>query len=71
MLNIPSVLAGLLALAGFAQIDLPYLGWTRQVWLALLLIGVCLGQLSAESKAGRNLNILVLIGIIARKYLLP
>ncbi|MEO1167101.1 MAG: hypothetical protein AAFW97_00160 [Pseudomonadota bacterium] len=60
MLNILSILAGLLA-AILAFVGLiPLLGWVNWFMLPVAFIGLILGFLS-DSNFGRNLNIIVLI----------
>ena len=60
MLNIFSILIGLvvllLAVVGF----IPFLGWLNWMIIPLGIVGAALGALSS-SKAGRNLNILLII----------
>lgn len=60
MLNILSLLTGLIAfviaLVGFV----PFLGWLNWLALPIAVAGTAVGMLSG-SNAGRNLNILVLI----------
>lgn len=60
MLNILSLLVGLVAFV-IALVGLvPLFGWLNWIALPIAVIGTALGLLS-DSKAGRNLNILVLI----------
>ncbi len=60
MLNILSLLVGLVAFV-IALVGLvPFLGWLNWLALPIAAVGTALGLLS-DSKAGRNLNILVLI----------
>ncbi|MGP1352965.1 MAG: hypothetical protein ACTS1Z_06550 [Parasphingopyxis sp.] len=60
MLNILSILAGLLA-AILAFVGLiPLLGWVNWFMLPVAFIGLILGVLS-DGNLGRNLNIIVLI----------
>lgn len=60
MLNILSLLVGLVAfvisLVGFV----PLLGWLNWLALPIAITGAALGMMSAHA-AGRNLNILVLV----------
>ena len=64
MLNIVSLLIGLLSLVLVAIAFIPLLGWANWLILPLPIIGAGLGQLST-SKSGRNLCLVVLvIGII-------
>lgn len=60
MLNILSILAGLLA-AILAFVGLiPLLGWVNWFMLPVAFVGLILGVLS-DGNLGRNLNIIVLI----------
>ncbi|WP_299321459.1 hypothetical protein [Parasphingopyxis sp.] len=60
MLNILSILAGLVA-AVLAFVGLiPLLGWVNWFMLPIAFVGLILGFLS-DSNFGRNLNIIILI----------
>ena len=64
MLNIVSLLIGLVALVFAAIAFLPLLGWANWLILPLALVGAGIGAMSA-GKAGRNLNLFVIVvGII-------
>jgi hypothetical protein len=64
MLNLVSIIIGLVSLACAAVAFLPPLGWANWLIVPLAVIGAGIGALS-EGKAGRNLNIFViLIGIV-------
>ena len=64
MLNIVSLLVGLVALVLAAVAFLPLLGWANWLILPLAVIGAGIGAMSA-GKAGRNLNLFVIVvGII-------
>jgi len=63
MLNLISILIGLVALIVVVPAQVPLLGWANWVALPLVAIGAGLGQLSGSSKAGRNFCLLV--GLIA------
>ncbi len=64
MLNIVSLLIGLVALVFAAIAFLPLLGWANWLILPLALVGAGIGSMSA-GKAGRNLNLFVIVvGII-------
>ncbi|MCY7338747.1 MAG: hypothetical protein LH465_02145 [Sphingomonas bacterium] len=64
MLNIVSLLIGLVALVFAAVAFLPLLGWANWLILPLAVIGAGIGAMSA-GKAGRNLNLFVIVvGII-------
>jgi hypothetical protein len=56
---------GVVALVLAAVAFLPLLGWANWFILPLAVIGAGVGQLSSGSKAGRNLNLIViLLGIL-------
>ena len=61
MLNLISLLIGLVALVSAAVAFLPLLGWANWLILPLAVVGAGIGQLSPVSKAGRNLCIFVII----------
>ena len=64
MLNIISILIGLVALVFAIPGLVPLLGWINWLVLPVALLGAGIGALSS-SNAGRNLNILVLlVGIL-------
>lgn len=64
MLNIVSILIGLVALLFAIPGIIPLLGWINWLVLPVALLGAGIGALSRHD-AGRNLNILVLIvGVI-------
>lgn len=64
MLNIISMLIGLVALVFAIPGLVPLLGWINWLVLPVALLGAGIGALSS-SNAGRNLNILVLlVGIV-------
>lgn len=58
MLNILSIIIGIVA-AMLAIVGLvPFFGWTNWIWLIVPVIGAVVGQLSGSNK-GRNLNLIV------------
>ena len=64
MLNIVSVIIGLVALVFAVVAFLPLLGWANWLIIPLAIIGAVVGMLSA-SNTGRNLNLFVIvIGIV-------
>ena len=64
MFNIVSLIIGLVALLLAAIAFLPLLGWANWLIIPLAVIGAGIGAVSA-AKAGRNLNLIViLIGIV-------
>lgn len=60
MLNLVSILIGLVALVFAVPGLIPLLGWINWMVLPVALVGAGVGALS-RSNAGRNLNILVLV----------
>ena len=62
MLNLLSILFGIVSLVVVIPATIPLLGWANWLALPLIVIGVVLGQLSS-SNAGRNFCIVV--GLIA------
>ncbi len=65
MSNLVSMVIGVVALVLAAVAFLPLLGWANWFILPLAVIGAGVGQLSSTSKAGRNLNLIViLLGIL-------
>lgn len=68
MLNIVSIVIGLIGLV-LAVIGLvPLLGWTNWVWLIVPAIGAAVGALSNSTK-GRNFN-LIILGIMVVRLML-
>jgi hypothetical protein len=64
MLNLVSVVIGLVALVFAAVAFLPLLGWANWLVVPLAVIGAAIGMMSRGS-AGRNLNIFVIVvGVI-------
>lgn len=64
MLNIVSILIGLVALVFAIPGLVPFFGWINWMVLPVALLGAGIGALSS-SNSGRNLNILVLlVGIL-------
>lgn len=68
MLNIVSILIGLVALVFAIPGLVPLFGWINWLVLPLALLGAGVGALSSRT-AGRNLNIVVLIVGIVRLML--
>lgn len=62
MLNLASILFGLLSLVLVFPALIPFLGWANWIALPFIVIGVVLGQLSS-SRSGRNFCLIV--GLIA------
>ena len=62
MLNILSILIGLISLVIVIPAQIPLLGWANWLALPLIVIGIVVGQLSS-SNGGRNFCLIV--GLIA------
>ena len=60
MLNLISILFAIIAFPIMLVALVPLLGWLNYLVLPLALIGIALGVL-ADSKTGRNLNLIVLV----------
>jgi hypothetical protein len=60
MLNLLSILVGVIAFPVLLIGLIPFLGWLNYLVIALALIGIALGSLG-ENKTGRTLNIVVLV----------
>ena len=64
MLNVVSLLIGLVSLLFAVIAFLPLLGWANWLIIPLAIIGAVVGMLSS-SNTGRNLNLFViLIGVV-------
>ena len=64
MLNLLSILIGLVALPFLLFGFIPFLGWSLWFGLMIPIVGTVVGALS-DSNAGRNLNLIILaIGAI-------
>jgi hypothetical protein len=60
MLNLVSMIIGLVALVFAAIAFLPLLGWANWLVVPLAIFGAAIGAMSSGT-AGRNLNILVIV----------
>jgi hypothetical protein len=60
MLNLLSILIGIVSLAIVIPAQIPLLGWANWFALPLIAIGIVLGALSS-SNSGRNLCLIVLL----------
>ncbi len=60
MLNLVSIVIGVVALIFAVVAFLPLLGWANWLVVPLAIIGAAIGAMSSGT-AGRNLNILVII----------
>jgi len=64
MLNILSILIGIITLPVMLIALVPLLGWINYLVIPMAIVGIALGAAS-EGNAGRNLNIVVgLIGFV-------
>ena len=61
MFNIVSLVIGVVALLFAVIAFLPLLGWANWLIIPLAVIGAGVGMISSGSKAGRNLNLFVII----------
>lgn len=68
LLNILSVLVGIVALLFALPALIPFLGWINYLVIPVAIVGVALGVLSGH-KTGRNLNILVIVIGVVRLFL--
>jgi len=68
MLNLVSIIIGLVALVCAAVAFLPLLGWANWLIIPLALIGAGIGAAS-NGTAGRNLNLFVIVVGILRLML--
>lgn len=69
MLNVVSLIIGVVALVSAAVAFLSLLGWANWLILPLAVIGAGIGQLSSGSKAGRNLCVFVIVVGVLRLML--
>jgi len=60
MLNLVSIVIGLVALVFVVIAFVPLLGWANWLVIPLAIIGAAIGMMSSGT-AGRNLNFLVII----------
>ncbi len=68
MLNLLSILIGIVTLPAAAIAFIPLLGWMYWLILPLAVIGLGIGALSSGN-AGRNLNLVVIIVGVVRLML--
>lgn len=65
MLNLVSIIIGVIALLCAAVAFIPFLGWANWFIIPLAVIGAGVGQMSGTGRTGRNLNLFViLVGIV-------
>lgn len=62
MLNLASILIGILSLIIVIPATIPFLGWANWIALPFIVVGIVVGQLSS-SNSGRNFCLVV--GLIA------
>jgi len=60
MLNLVSIVVGVLALLGALVAFVPLLGWLNWLVIPLATVGLALGAVSG-GRAGRNLNLVVVV----------
>jgi len=68
MLNIFSILVGLLVLLLTMIGFIPFLGWLNWLTIPIGIVGLALGALSS-SNAGRNLNLVLIIICAIRLFM--
>ena len=68
MLNLASLIIGIVALVFAVIAFLPLLGWANWLIIPLALIGAAVGMAS-RSNAGRNLNLFVIVVGVLRLML--
>jgi hypothetical protein len=68
MLNIVSIVIGVVGLLLAVPAFLPFFGWLNWLVLPIAIVGLVAGVLS-RGKAGRNLNIIVLVIATIRLFL--
>ena len=68
MLNLVSLLIGVVALILAVVAFLPFLGWANWLIIPLAVIGAAVGMAS-RSNAGRNLNLFVIVVGVVRLML--
>lgn len=68
MLNILSLLIGLVALLLAIPAFLPLLGWANWLIIPMAVVGLALGVLSRRT-SGRNLNLVVIVIAVLRLML--
>lgn len=68
MLNIASILIGIIALILAIPAFIPFLGWANWLVIPIAIVGLALGAMS-DRNAGRNLNIVVIVVGVVRLML--
>jgi uncharacterized membrane protein YkvA (DUF1232 family) len=65
MLNILSILVGLVSLIFVIPGVIPFLGWANWIAVPIAVVGLVIGMLSSKN-TGRNINIVILIVAVVR-----
>jgi uncharacterized membrane protein YkvA (DUF1232 family) len=65
MLNILSILTGLVSLICVIPGVIPFLGWANWLAIPIAVVGLVIGMLSSKN-TGRNLNLVILVIAIIR-----
>jgi hypothetical protein len=68
MLNVLSILSGIIALVLAIPAFLPLLGWANWIIIPIAVLGLALGAMSSRT-TGRNLNIVVIAVCTLRLWL--
>ena len=68
MLNISSIIIGIVALILAVFAFIPLLGWANWVIIPFAVVGLALGAMSSRT-SGRNLNIVVIVVGVVRLML--
>ena len=68
MLNLISILIGVIALIFALPAFIPFLGWLNWLVIPVAIVGLAIGAMSSH-KAGRNLNIIVIVVGAIRLFL--
>lgn len=68
MLNLVSIVVGVIALLAAALAFIPLLGWMNWLVIPVAILGLGIG-VASRSKSGRNLNIVVIIICVLRLML--
>lgn len=68
MLNLVSIIVGLLSLVIVIPAQIPLLGWANWIALPIVVIGIVIGQLSS-SNSGRNFCLVVFAIAVIRLML--
>ena len=69
MLNIVSILIGIIAIPFLIIGQVPFFGWTNLFWVIIPIVGIIVGALSRKT-AGRNFNAILLVLMLLRLVLL-